>query len=120
MNITYKNGKTYELKNSFRAKMLFENVKRSQYEAGYILESEIFFRLKTLSDYMLYLYCMILAQEKNEPIDYDEYIDWLDDNGDVFEDYMKWLVEVFDAQYKKQPIEKKPRKTKKENKDEKN
>lgn len=89
MNITYKNGKTYELKYTYRAMMLFENISNKS------------FNTKTMTDFVAFLYCLILSQEREDNIDFNEFVDWLDDNNDIFNDYVKWLVNIYTEQANK-------------------
>lgn len=90
MNITYKEHE-YELKYSYRAMMLFENITKKS------------FNTKTITDFITFLYCIILAQAKDEVIDYGEFLDWIDENHDIFNDYVKWLVDVYTEQTNKTP-----------------
>ena len=90
MNITYKEH-SYELKYSFRAMMLFENITKKS------------FNTKTITDFITFLYCIIFAQAKDEVIDYGEFLDWIDENHDIFNDYVKWLVDVYTEQANKTP-----------------
>lgn len=90
MNITYK-GKEYELKYSFRAMMLFENIRKQA------------FQTKTVTDFIVFLYSIILSQSKDEVIDFNEFTDWLEDNHDVFDAYVKWLLDVYTEQANKTP-----------------
>lgn len=90
MNITYK-GKEYELKYSFRAMMLFENITKQA------------FQTKTITDFTVFLYAILLSQSKEDVIDYSEFLDWLDENHDVFDAYVKWLLDVYTEQANKTP-----------------
>ena len=90
MKITYK-GKDYELKYSYRAMMLFENITKKS------------FNTKTITDFIVFFYSIILSQAKDEVIDFNEFTDWLEDNHDVFDDFVKWLLDVYTEQANKTP-----------------
>lgn len=63
------NGKNYNLKYSLRALFIFEQITNKPFE------------IKTLLDNYIFFYSMILASNKdNEPLDWDEFIDAMDDN----------------------------------------
>lgn len=90
MKLTYKE-KEYELKYTFRAMMLYENITGAA------------FNPKTMSDMIVFFYCILLAQSKNDPIDFDEFLSYLDDNQDIFDQFTQWLVEVYGSNEKKKP-----------------
>ena len=105
MKITYKD-KEYEIKLSLRALMLYENFTQQSFNNG------------NLSSTINLLYAILLAASKNAPaIDYDEYLDWLDDNRDIFEKFTQWLIDEEKAQERKMPKEKSKKKQTKEDKD---
>lgn len=69
------NGKNYNVKYSLRALFIFEQITNRPFEIKSLLDNYIFF------------YSMILASNKDkEPLDWDEFIDALDDNPKLLAD----------------------------------
>ena len=99
MKVTYKE-KEYELKYSFRALMLYENITQKP------------FIPKNVTDIITFFYSVLLASAQ-EPIDFNEFIDWLDENTDQLNMFSAWLIASLEVNKQK---ESKP-KTTKEKKD---
>ena len=75
------NGKNYNIKYSLRALFIFEQITNKSFE------------IKTLLDNYIFFYSMILASNKDkEPLDWDEFIDALDNNPNLMTD-MNEVVE---------------------------
>ena len=75
------NGKNYNIKYSLRALFIFEQITNRPFE------------IKTLLDNYIFFYSMILASNKDkEPLDWDEFIDALDNNPNLMSD-MNEVVE---------------------------
>lgn len=75
------NGKNYNIKYSLRALFIFEQITNRPFE------------IKTLLDNYIFFYSMILASNKDkEPLDWDEFIDALDNNPNLMTD-MNEVVE---------------------------
>lgn len=75
------NGKNYSIKYSLRALFIFEQITNKSFE------------IKTLLDNYIFFYSMILASNKDkEPLDWDEFIDALDNNPNLMTD-MNEVVE---------------------------
>lgn len=75
------NGKNYNIKYSLRALFIFEQITNKSFE------------IKTLLDNYIFFYSMILASNKDkEPLDWDEFIDALDNNPNLMSD-MNEVVE---------------------------
>lgn len=69
------NGKNYNVKYSLRALFIFEQITNRPFEIKSLLDNYIFF------------YSMILASNKDkEPLDWDEFIDALDNNPKLLSD----------------------------------
>lgn len=69
------NGKNYNIKYSLRALFIFEQITNKSFE------------IKTLLDNYIFFYSMILASNKDkEPLDWDEFIDALDNNPNLMTD----------------------------------
>lgn len=65
MKITI-NKKKYEVKYTIRAIFLFEQITKAPFE------------LKTITDTYVFFYCMLLANNPDNVIDWDEFVDALD------------------------------------------
>jgi len=85
MKIDYK-GKNYELKWSFRALMIYENIVKKS------------FNPKTISDVIIFFYSVLCASAKGETIVFDEFMDWIDNNPTSITLFSEWLSGVFTHQ----------------------
>lgn len=85
MEITI-NEKKVNLKYSFRAMMIYENITNKS------------FNPKGISDVVVFFYSVVLASTKDTSYSFDSFIDWLDDNPGAINDFSMWLTEVFTAQ----------------------
>lgn len=102
MKITY-HEKEYELKYSFRALMIYENITQKSFQPT------------TLTDIITFFYSIVLASAKGDIIDYNEFIDWLDDNVEELNNFSLWLTEILDLNNKIAPKKKKSDKKEKSN-----
>lgn len=102
MKITYKE-KEYELKYSFRVLMIYENITNKSFEP------------KTLTDMITLFYSAMLVAGKGEYIDYEEFIDWLDDNPEQMTLFSEWLNNIFNLNHKLAPKKEETENTNKEN-----
>lgn len=66
------NGTEYKIKYTLRALFLFEEIAKKQ------------FKIETLLDNYLFFYCMILANNADAPLTWDEFINALDDDPTLF------------------------------------
>lgn len=89
MKITYKD-KEYELKYSFRALMIYENITNKSFQP------------KSLTDLITLFYSMMISSTM-EPIDYNEFLDWLDDNPDELNNFSAFILGVIDTNNMKSP-----------------
>ena len=80
MKITI-NEKEIELKYTFRSMMIYENIMGTS------------FNPKGISEVIIYFYSTIIASSK-EPIVYDDYLDWLDENPNELANFNTWLADV--------------------------
>lgn len=103
MKVTWKDNEV-ELKYSFRSMMLFENVTGRS------------FSLKTTTDSIVYFYCVLIASSGLEDVDFDEFVDWLDENPQSLVDFSQWLTRSIKAQEDKMPASAKAAKTAKKGK----
>ena len=85
MEIVIKN-KTIDLKYSFRALMIYENITQKN------------FNPKGLSDVVVFFYSIVVATSKDTTLSFDDFLDWLDANPTAINDFSVWLTSVFNAQ----------------------
>lgn len=74
--------KEIELKYSFRAIMIYEKMTGES------------FNPKGTSEMLLYFYSIILGSDKEFMLDFDEFIDWIDNNPQVLNDFVLWLSQI--------------------------
>ena len=80
MEITIKN-KTIKLKRTFRSLIAYESATGKA------------FNPQTVTDSIIYLYCVIIASDLELELTYEEFMDWLDDNPTALKDFTDWLIE---------------------------
>ena len=51
---------------------------------------------KGITEVLCYLYATILASDRDNPLTFDEYMDWIDENPDVISQFSEWLQKVVD------------------------
>lgn len=78
MEITIKD-KTYKVKYSLRALFIYEQIKKEP------------FALKTITDYYLFFYCMLLASDSSSELTFDDFIDTLDEHPEIGTEMMNYL-----------------------------
>lgn len=81
MKITIKD-KEIELKYSIRALIMFENVAENAYTGA------------SITQVLTLMYCIILTSAKDYTLDWNEYLDWIDENPNIMTDFATWLVDV--------------------------
>lgn len=79
MNKITINEKEYSLRYTVRSMMLFEAA------AGKL------FSLDTLSDQYLFLYCLILANNKDTDLTFDRLLDYIDNDPSIFTVYTEFM-----------------------------
>lgn len=79
MEITIKN-KTIKLKKTFRSLIAYESATGKA------------FNPKTVTESIMYFYCVIIASDMELELTYDEFMDWLDDNPTALQDFTQWLI----------------------------
>lgn len=87
MKITI-NEKEIELKYSFRALMMYENINGNTYNGGGLTEAITLF------------YCIVVTSSKDYSLDYDNFIDWLDENQDTLKEFFTWISSIGNNQNK--------------------
>ena len=83
MTITI-NDKEIQLKYSFRSMMIYENIAKKSFEP------------KGITEFILLFYSMIMASDKDFEMSLEGFIDWLDEQPKVLEEYIKWLAGTID------------------------
>lgn len=79
MNITIKE-KEITLKKTFRSIIAYESATNKV------------FNPISLSEIIMYLYCVIIASDTELELSYDEFIDWLDQNENILNEFSQWIV----------------------------
>jgi len=81
MKITIKD-KEIELKNSLRSMIMYENI------------TEKTFNPENITDIIIYMFCVVLSSSNDYSLTLDEFIDYVDNNPDIFNEFGKWLTDV--------------------------
>lgn len=79
MKITIKD-KEIELKQSIRSLMLYENIEGKT------------FNPTTTTDFVTYMYCVVVASSKDYSITFEEFLDAIDENPDYLKEFTEWLI----------------------------
>lgn len=75
------NGKNYTLKYGLRAMFAFEEMTGKPFE------------IKSLLDTYCFCFSCIIANQDNESLDFNEFIDWCDEHPDVIVEFNKYMDE---------------------------
>lgn len=75
--------KEIELKYSFRALMIYENIQGKA------------FNPTTVSDMIVFMYSVVLASDKSMNIKFDDFMDFVDNNPLLINEFSEWLSGVF-------------------------
>lgn len=96
MEITI-NEKNITLKNTMRSYIIFESITNKTFSP------------RTVTDLITYFYSVVLASDTDLQLQYDDFIDWLDNNPAVLNDFSEWINQINDinSQYNKQGTKKK-------------
>lgn len=78
MKITIKD-KEIELKYTLRSMLMFENIKGETFSP------------KNLTDIVTYMYCVVVASGKDYDLQFDDFIDYLDEHPEFVTEFTKWL-----------------------------
>ncbi len=81
MTITI-NNKEVTLKKTFRSVIAYEQAMKKA------------FNPTTLSETIMYFYCVIISSDTELEITYDDFITWLDDNEKSLKDFTEWVIKV--------------------------
>ena len=71
-----------ELKKTMRSYMMFESI------------TDKAFAPKTLTDMVTYFYCVVMSSHKGLELTFEEFIDWLDENDGIMQQFTQWLAGV--------------------------
>ena len=74
------NGKEYNVKNTLRAMFIYEQISKKP------------FKIETLLDNYIYLYSIILANNNDNIIEWNEFIDALDSDPSIYEQLNDILI----------------------------
>jgi DNA polymerase III delta subunit len=77
------NDKEFELKQSLRALIMYENVAEKE------------FNPKNFTDILIYLYCIVISSSKDYTMSFDSFLDYLDENPDKLNELTAWINSEF-------------------------
>lgn len=75
------NDKTIQLKKSFRSLIAYESATGKAFNPSTITES------------IMYFYCVIISSNSDLELSFDNFMDWLDDNPMALQEFTEWIVE---------------------------
>ena len=77
------NDKEITLKSSFRAMVAYEQI------------TDHIFSPSTVTDILVYFYCCIISsKEYDGTLTFDEFMDYLDDNPTILQEFSEWMTET--------------------------
>ena len=74
-------GRDIELKATFRAYIIFENITGKSFQ-----------QLSTLADVLTFFYATILGSAKTTDISFDAFLDFIDENPNVVTEFSEWMA----------------------------
>lgn len=80
MEITI-NEKKITLKKSFRSLIAYESAMGKTFNPTTITES------------IMYFYCVIISSDSDIELSFDNFMDWLDNNPNSLKEFTQWLIE---------------------------
>lgn len=116
MKVTIK-GKSFDLHYSMRMMIIYENITGENFD---------FTNMQSLKQVTsLFLSCILASAKKNGidlQLTYEDFMDWLDDNGgyELLNEFALWLAKDIESKYsllKKEDEEDLPKSTRKKSKD---
>lgn len=69
-----------ELKYSLRSIMLYENIQKKS------------FAPETTTDVLVFMFCVLVGSDKDLQLDFNEFLDMIDDNPNLVVEFSNWLV----------------------------
>ena len=70
-----------ELKATFRAYIIFENITGKSFQ-----------QLSTLADVLTFFYATILGSAKTTDISFDDFLDFIDENPNIVTEFSEWMA----------------------------
>lgn len=88
------------LKNSFRSLIIYEAMTKKT------------FKPETITDVIVFFFSVISASANPQQVDWDDYMDWLDDNPSAISEFQTWLTSTmsFNGQFGNNEAKKKVKK----------
>lgn len=83
--------KEIELKYTFRSLLIYESIQHKS------------FNPESLTDLMVYIYSTILASDKSLDLDFDYFLEWMDENPSVLTEFSEWLQKQVNKQAQLSP-----------------
>lgn len=74
------NDKDIELKNTVRSLLIYENITKKTFSGD------------SVQDILTYLYCVVLASSKDYSIKFNDFLDAIDDNPNILNDFTEWIM----------------------------
>ena len=74
-------GRDIELKATFRAYIIFENITGKSFQ-----------QLSTLADVLTFFYATILGSAKTTDISFDDFLDFIDENPNIVTEFSEWIA----------------------------
>lgn len=74
-------GRDIELKATFRAYIIFENITGKSFQ-----------QLSTLADVLTFFYATILGSAKTTDITFDDFLDFIDENPTIVTAFSEWMA----------------------------
>lgn len=87
MEITI-NNKNIKLKKTFRSLIAYESATGKAFSPS------------TITEYIMYFYCVIIASDQTLEISYDEFMDWLDENPTMLNEFTEWILKMSENESK--------------------
>lgn len=78
--------KEVELKYSFRSLMLYENIQKKS------------FAPESTTDVLVFMFCVILGSDKDIKLDFNTFLDMVDDNPQLVVEFGDWLTKEINKQ----------------------
>lgn len=94
------NDKKITLKKSFRSLIAYEKAKGEM------------FNPTTITDIILYLYCVIISSDDSTELSFDDFIDYIDNNPSIIKEFSEWMAQQDeqDAKFSKKKVTRKKEK----------
>lgn len=87
------NEKEYELKYSFRALIIYENITKKN------------FNPKTISDILIFFYSILCASGKGDVFDFNVFMDIIDENPSLVTEFSEWLTKTLTMNTTLSPVD---------------